>query len=222
MDLLLLLGVGFFFWQWQTSQAVQMPVNPPADNTPLPVDFGVTGDTTSQGSFDPTAYTPAPGPDYLTSSLTDQSNLTPVNYTPAVIGTVSHYYNYFLSLFQSQTKWDAIFADAENKLGLPSGILKAMAAKESHFDPSLSNPSGAVGLMQLMPKFYPTAGQNPVQDIYTAAAAMRGYYNRFGNYPDALGSYNWSPTKIARYGLVNAPIETTQYVADIMTMTGLA
>ena len=47
------------------------------------------------------------------------------------------------------SEFDPLFSAAEQKYGLPPGILKATAYVESKFDPSATSPTGVRGLMQI-------------------------------------------------------------------------
>ncbi|MGA9854239.1 MAG: transglycosylase SLT domain-containing protein [Gammaproteobacteria bacterium] len=109
--------------------------------------------------------------------------------------------------------------------GLPNNLLPAVAFQESSFDPSAVNASsGAVGMFQLLPQYYPGAGQSWQTDAATAAQALAGYYQQFGNWQDALAAYNWGPGNLAA---VNAcsyaclPSETQNYVTSITAATGV-
>ena len=64
--------------------------------------------------------------------------------------------------------------DAAKKHGLDPEMLAGVLSTESNFDPSAVNPkSGAKGIAQLMPKYFPNAGKNPHEDIFTAAGELR-------------------------------------------------
>lgn len=70
------------------------------------------------------------------------------------------------------TAYDSAFAAAEKKHGLPQGLLKGVAHRESNFNPNAKSAAGAVGLMQLEPKYFPGAGKDPNADIETAAVEL--------------------------------------------------
>lgn len=69
------------------------------------------------------------------------------------------------------------FAAAEQKYGLPAGLLANVAHQESNFNPNAKSPAGAVGLMQLEPKFFKGAGKDVGKDIDMAAAELSRLYN---------------------------------------------
>ena len=81
--------------------------------------------------------------------------------------------------------------------GLPTGLLSHLIAQESGYNPSaraMSRFGPAVGIAQLLLKYYPNAGKNPVADIYESAKLLAGYYTRFGSWRAALEAYNEGPT----------------------------
>ncbi|HHJ14276.1 MAG TPA: lytic transglycosylase domain-containing protein [Gammaproteobacteria bacterium] len=117
----------------------------------------------------------------------------------------------------------AAFREAERRYGLPPNILVRMAQQESNFDPNAVSPAGAVGLMQIVPKWHPTVDpRDPFASIDYAGRYLRQLYDRFGNWPEALAAYNWGPTVLERKGLDQAPRETRRYVAAIAGDLGLA
>lgn len=107
----------------------------------------------------------------------------------------------------------------EQQYGLPQNLLCAIAYQESRFNPAAVNASsGALGMFQLMPQWYPSAGANWQADAQTAATALSGYYNTFGNWQDAIAAYDWGPTNLTSSGasqLSQLPIETQNYVTAI-------
>lgn len=109
----------------------------------------------------------------------------------------------------------------EQQYGLPQNLLAAVAFQESSFDPSAVNStSGATGMFQLLPRYYPGAGQSWQQDAVTAAQALSGYYRQFGDWQSALAAYNWGPGNLAQMYAAggsynNLPAETQNYVTKI-------
>jgi hypothetical protein len=104
-------------------------------------------------------------------------------------------------------------------------LIGGMIQQESGGNPSAENPSGAAGLMQLMPG---TAGEMGVKDTKDPAQNVRGgtaYFNRmlkqFGNVKDALVAYNWGPGNAQKWiaGGRNdgeLPEETRNYLTNVM------
>lgn len=121
-------------------------------------------------------------------------------------------------------QYDDIFGDAEAKYNLPAGILASMAYRESNFNPNATNPSGAVGMMQIIPKWHPNLINpfSPVNAIFYAGKILREWYDRFGSWPLALAAYNWGPGNLNKYGIERAPTETRNYIANITSDIGIA
>ena len=92
---------------------------------------------------------------------------------------------------------------------LPKNILARMAQQESSYRPNVVSSAGAVGLMQIVPRFHPRVDPTkPMESIYYAGEYMRILYNRFGDWRLALAAYNWGPTNLAKKGFKNAPAKS--------------
>jgi soluble lytic murein transglycosylase-like protein len=114
------------------------------------------------------------------------------------------------------------FAVVESNNGIPTNLLYRIGYQESHFrsdiiDGSTVSPAGAVGIMQLMPQFFPGAGQDPQADIATAGAYLAKLYGEFNDWQLATAAYNDGPGNINSYlaGSKTLPLETQNYVADV-------
>jgi soluble lytic murein transglycosylase-like protein len=117
----------------------------------------------------------------------------------------------------------------EGQYGLPQNYLAAVAYQESGFNPNAVNASsGALGMFQLLPQYYPGAGQSWQSDAATAAQALAGYYNQFGDWQLALAAYNWGPGNLSNYmntaqavNITGLPSETQNYVTRIAGASGV-
>ena len=115
------------------------------------------------------------------------------------------------------------FATTEQQYGIPTNLLARIGYQESHFRADIINgstvsPAGAVGIMQLMPEYFPNAGQNPVSDIATAGQYLAQLYQEFGDWQVATAAYNDGPGNLAKYEagtITTLPLETQNYVADV-------
>jgi len=106
---------------------------------------------------------------------------------------------------------------AEERHGLPVGMLHAIAVKESGMDPNAVSPRGAVGLMQLNPRSFPGAGRDPRRDIETAAAELQRLYGTYGNWATVLAAYNDGQKNLAKnLAMGTVPQETINYVPAVM------
>lgn len=110
------------------------------------------------------------------------------------------------------------FKMAERKYNLPVNLLARMAMQESNYDINAVSRAGAVGIMQIIPKYHPGVNpHDPVQSIMYAGKYMRQLKNRYGTWKMALKAYNYGPTNLddaMREGR-NLPVETVNYVSEI-------
>ena len=116
---------------------------------------------------------------------------------------------------------------AEDKYALPRDLLARIAFQESHFRPgiisgAIKSPVGAVGIMQLMPQFFPGAGADPAKDIDTAGRFLAKLYERFKDWQVAVAAYNWGQGNVHHEGvrdgdfvLADMPTETQNYVKQV-------
>lgn len=118
-----------------------------------------------------------------------------------------------------------IVSEAEQKYGIPSGLLSAVISKESGGNPNAVSPKGAIGLGQVMPETAKGMGYNPERlksdpDMQVDAAGK--YLGQMlrqngGDVTSALASYNWGPGNVKKYqsGQSQAmPQETQNYIND--------
>jgi soluble lytic murein transglycosylase-like protein len=111
---------------------------------------------------------------------------------------------------------------AELQYNIPTDLLARIAYQESHFRSDIISgatvsPAGAIGIMQLMPQYFPGAGQNPEADIATAAKYLASLYNEFGDWQIAVAAYNDGPGNVQGFlnGSRQLPQETVNYVASV-------
>jgi len=118
---------------------------------------------------------------------------------------------------------DAIRA-AETKYGLPDSLLARVLYQESRFRQdiitgSTRSSAGAVGIAQFMPATAADLGVNPLdpwQSIDGAARYLKQLYNQTGSWDRALAAYNWGIGNVQRKGLTAAPLETRNYVSQVL------
>lgn len=122
-------------------------------------------------------------------------------------------------------RWAAILENIEVKYQIPRGLLARVAYQESRFrDDIISGATKssvrAIGIMQLMPQYFPHAGENAASDIDEAGRFLANLHARFGDWQLALAAYNWGPGNVHRClenggGLSELPEETRNYVEQI-------
>lgn len=115
----------------------------------------------------------------------------------------------------------------EVRYAIPTDLLARIAFEESSFRPgvisgAIKSKPGAVGIMQLLPQYFPGAGINPAADIGVAAAFLASLYERFGDWQEAVAAYNWgagnehhSYIEHGSYILADMPTETQNYVRQV-------
>lgn len=122
-------------------------------------------------------------------------------------------------------KYRPLFDRAEAQYSLPQGLLFRQAFQESRFRDDIvsgetRSPAGAVGIMQIIPKWHPEIGErgalDPAIAIPYAAKFMRQLYNQFGSWEKALAAYNWGPGNLQKQpDPYKWPTETRNYVTSI-------
>jgi hypothetical protein len=81
--------------------------------------------------------------------------------------------------------------------GVPWEIVAAMVGLESRGDPSAVSPSGAVGLMQIVPEIwrgsfggaYDDFETDPIDNLHLGAAILRSHYDRYRRWDSAIAAY---------------------------------
>ncbi|TDF82173.1 lytic transglycosylase domain-containing protein [Pseudomonas sp. H9] len=115
-----------------------------------------------------------------------------------------------------------LVAEAAEANDLPAALLHAVIQAESRYNPNARSPSGAVGLMQLMPD---TAKELGVKNAWDPASNLQGgarYLKRMLTLFDnditlAVAAYNAGPDAVMRRGRVVPPYaETQRYVPKVL------
>lgn len=118
-------------------------------------------------------------------------------------------------------QWLPVLAAAESANGIPADLLCRLCRQESDFNPAARNrASGAIGLMQLLPRYFLDAGISGSRDITTAARYLATNYKRFGRWDWALAAYNWGPGNVSAWvkkgaKFTDLPGETRNYITQI-------
>ena len=120
---------------------------------------------------------------------------------------------------------------AELQHAIPPLMLVRLAYQESRFRSDVISgqtvsPAGAVGIMQIVPRWHP--GVDPLDAraaIDYAANYLAQLYRQFGTWELALQAYNWGPGNLSRFlrgELASLPSETAAYSRQILADAGAA
>lgn len=117
-----------------------------------------------------------------------------------------------------------IVSAAEQRFGLPAGLLSAVINKESSGNSGAISAKGAIGLAQVMPATARGMGydpeelkRNPALQVEAGARYLKQMLDAHGNVPDALAAYNWGPGNVQKFmrgEKTQIPTETVNYVTD--------
>lgn len=113
----------------------------------------------------------------------------------------------------------------EAQYGIPANLLARIAFQESNFNPAAVNASsGALGMFQMLPRYFPGVGANWQDDAATAANYLRQLYQQFGDWQLAVAAYNDGPGNIQKFlaGTHPLPAETQNYVAKVFADVPIA
>ena len=126
------------------------------------------------------------------------------------------------TLAQRRAAFGPYFADAEQQFGIPAGLLLQQGIAESALDPAARSSAGAVGIMQMLPRYFPGVGADAIADINTAAAELARLYRALGSWTLALAGYNAGQSRVEQYGGVPPFAETQAYVRKITAAAGIS
>lgn len=159
--------------------------------TPYPADdiLGKLGDIGDLGSFGPSKIgAPQLDPAFALPSLAlnvqtlpSGSGALPPGTGPGG-GTVGGGLGNFGGEFAVLNQYDTQFRTAAAKFGLPANALKAIAAIERGWEGSGVSPSGAVGIMQVMPQYWGDKGYDIWStdgNIMAGALAYKTFYDQY-------------------------------------------
>lgn len=118
-----------------------------------------------------------------------------------------------------------LFDAATQRHHLPAGLLMRLADVESDFQPAAKSGKGAIGIMQIVPRWHPELGEagalDPARAIPYAAKILDGWRGQFGSWTLALAAYNAGPTAVTDYNGVPPFPETRKYIAKILPAVGI-
>lgn len=136
-------------------------------------------------------------------------------------GEVSALSNPKIQSYIKQNRIDEIVEIASKKFNIPEQLIYKIIETESYFDKDAVSPSGAQGLMQLMPFNFATYGVtdpfDPYQNIMAGTEHLRKYIDMFdGDLKLGIAAYNAGPGNVQKYGGVPPFKETQNYIKKIL------
>ena len=126
-------------------------------------------------------------------------------------------------LGQTTASIQAQITAAANAAGIPPSIALGVASHESAFSPTAQNPSSsAAGLFQLTSAAQQyegvTSPYDPTQNINAGVALLSMYYQKYGNWPDALQAYSDGPGTV---GVSPPSSQTTGLISYVQSYPGV-
>lgn len=163
------------------------------------------------------------------------------------VGALSSVYEYieegfqFVGLVDSSAKYRDAISDpanfeyvdrliaAESRQGIPAGLLLRLAYQESRFRPDIVegrklSSAGAVGIMQIVPKWHPSVDPYDWRaSVDYAAVYLRQLFEQFKTWELALKAYNTGPANLKKIlaGKMREPLETQKYSREILADAGI-
>ncbi len=130
----------------------------------------------------------------------------------------------YQSMKINRQRFAAKIAAVARSNNLPEGLIHAVIATESAYDPNAVSRAGAVGLMQLMPETAQRYGvsnrRDPASNISAGTRYLKDLLKRFDNNLElALAGYNAGGGAVEKYGNKIPPFAETQtYVRKVLKL----
>ena len=113
-------------------------------------------------------------------------------------------------------------AATEQSYGIPTDLLARVAFQECSWrnaviDYAIASDAGAIGMFQLIPRFFPEAGHGWQVDADWAASELVRLFLHYNDWQKAVAAYNWGEGNVDKWNgqFATLPTETQNYVADV-------
>jgi soluble lytic murein transglycosylase-like protein len=131
--------------------------------------------------------------------------------------SAAHYYT------RRMHDYDNIIREASRYHGIQFGLIKAMIHAESGFNPTAISPSGAMGLMQIMPanlnEFGVSDPFNPRDNVMGGTRYLKSLMAKYNSdLPLTLAAYNAGPGVVDKYKTIPPYPETEKYVEKVLRL----
>ena len=123
-----------------------------------------------------------------------------------------------VSCANNQSDYINALVNMEKEYNMPNGILQNIAYHESRYNPNAVSHAGAIGIMQIHPRWHKTVNAyDPYASIKYGAKYLQTLYNRFGDWKLALAAWNWGQGNLAKHTIRKAPLETRNFIRNVMS-----
>ena len=145
--------------------------------------------------------------------------LIPAAFSSAPVATVTVTVDSYIAV-PARRAYDGYIREAARRYRIDAALIRSVLQAESRFNALAVSPSGAQGLMQLMPALVRQLNVqdpfDPRENIMAGARYLRQMLNLHdGDVRLALASYNAGPGNVMKYGDVPPFPETEDYVLKV-------
>lgn len=124
---------------------------------------------------------------------------------------------------QTPERFRSLIKSAAESAGIEEGLLDALVAAESSYDPNARSSAGALGLSQLMPATAKAMGVinpfDPAENLNGGAKYLASMLQRFGGDTKlALAAYNAGPGAVEKYNGIPPYAQTQAYVQKVLAL----